>query len=531
MRKFGKQLLAGPYLVWIIGFIILPVFAVLYYALTNSAGSFTMENIAAIAEPVHLKALFLALKLAVICTLICLLLSYPLAMILNNMKIKEHSFVVFLFVLPMWMNFMLRILAWQMLLSNNGIINSLLKTLGFSGINLMNTPTAVVFGMVYDYLPFMILPIYNALVRIRKDLIEAARDLGAGNLLVFFKIILPLSLSGVFSGIIMVFVPALTSFVISDLLGGGKVLLIGNVIEQSFMQGMDWHLGSGLSIVLMIFVIASMAFMNRRKLRRKCRMVKKGIERLYLIIIFLFLYLPIVVLIVLSFNDSKSRVQWGGFTLRWYQEVFKSRTIMNAFYTTITITLVASIVATLLGTLAAIGIHSMKRRQKALMLGATNIPLLNADIVTGISLMLLLIKFTRLGMNTVLIAHITFNIPYVILNVLPKLNSLSPNTYEAALDLGASRPYAFWKIIWPDIKGGVFSGFLMSVTMSLDDFSITYFTKGPGVNTLSTMIYTELKKGIKPEMYALSTILFLIALLLLLLMNYRSSKKSTALTT
>lgn len=260
-------------------------------------------------------------------------------------------------------------------------------------------------------------------------------------------------------------------------------------------------------------------------------MVKKGIERLYLIIIFLFLYLPIAVLIVLSFNDSKSRVQWGGFTLRWYQEVFKSRTIMNAFYTTITITLVASIVATLLGTLAAIGIHSMKRRQKALMLGATNIPLLNADIVTGISLMLLLIKFTRLGMNTVLIAHITFNIPYVILNVLPKLNSLSPNTYEAALDLGASRPYAFWKIIWPDIKSGVFSGFLMSVTMSLDDFSITYFTKGPGVNTLSTMIYTELKKGIKPEMYALSTILFLIALLLLLLMNYRSSKKSTALTT
>ncbi len=260
-------------------------------------------------------------------------------------------------------------------------------------------------------------------------------------------------------------------------------------------------------------------------------MVKKGIERLYLIIIFLFLYLPIAVLIVLSFNDSKSRVQWGGFTLRWYQEVFKSRTIMNAFYTTITITLVASIVATLLGTLAAIGIHSMKRRQKALMLGATNIPLLNADIVTGISLMLLLIKFTRLGMNTVLIAHITFNIPYVILNILPKLNSLSPNTYEAALDLGASRPYAFWKIIWPDIKVGVFSGFLMSVTMSLDDFSITYFTKGPGVNTLSTMIYTELKKGIKPEMYALSTILFLIALLLLLLMNYRSSKKSTALTT
>lgn len=162
------------------------------------------------------------------------------------------------------------------------------------------------------------------------------------------------------------------------------------------------------------------------------------------------------------------------------------------------------------------------------MLGATNIPLLNADIVTGISLMLLFVKFTKLGMSTVLLAHITFNIPYVILNVLPKLNGLSPNTYEAALDLGATPLYAFYKIVWPDIRPGVFSGFLMAVTMSLDDFSITYFTKGAGINTLSTMIYTELRKGIKPEMYALSTILFLIALILLLLMNYRSREAGTS---
>lgn len=262
MRKLGKQLLAGPYIVWIIGFIILPVFMILYYALTDNTGVFTFSNIAAIAEPVHIKALLLALKLGVISTLICLLLSYPLAMILNGLKIKTHSFVVFIFILPMWMNFMLRILAWQMLLSNNGIINSFLQALGFSGLNLMNTPTAVVFGMVYDYLPFMILPIYNSLVRIRKDMIEVAKDLGANQVTIFLRIIFPLTLSGVLSGIVMVFVPALTSFVISDLLGGGKVLLIGNVIEQSFMQGMDWHLGSGLSLVLMIFVLVSMAFMN-----------------------------------------------------------------------------------------------------------------------------------------------------------------------------------------------------------------------------------------------------------------------------
>lgn len=257
-------------------------------------------------------------------------------------------------------------------------------------------------------------------------------------------------------------------------------------------------------------------------------MVKKSISRLYMALIFLFLYLPIAVLIVLSFNNSKSRVSWGGFTFNWYTTLFSNSTIMDAFYTTIFITLASALISTVLGTMAAIGIGAMRKRGKAIMLGATNIPLLNADIVTGIALMLLFVKFTRLGMSTVLLAHITFNIPYVILNVLPKLNGLSQNTYEAALDLGATPAYAFYKIVWPDIRPGVFSGFLMAMTMSLDDFSITYFTKGAGINTLSTMIYTELRKGIKPEMYALSTILFLLALILLLLMNYRTSDKPKA---
>ena len=253
-------------------------------------------------------------------------------------------------------------------------------------------------------------------------------------------------------------------------------------------------------------------------------MVKKSLSRIYLAIIFLFLYLPIGVLIVLSFNNSLSRVKWGGFTTEWYRNLVSDPTIMNAFYTTILITVASSVIATIIGTMAAIGISAMRKRNRQIMLGATNIPLLNADIVTGISLMLLFVRFTALGTSTVLIAHITFDIPYVILNVLPKLSNTSSHTYEAARDLGATPLYAFFNIVWPDIKPGVFSGFLMAVTMSLDDFSITYFTKGAGVNTLSTMIYTQLRKGIIPEMYALSTILFFLALVLLLIMNYRSVK-------
>jgi spermidine/putrescine transport system permease protein len=253
-------------------------------------------------------------------------------------------------------------------------------------------------------------------------------------------------------------------------------------------------------------------------------MVKKCASRLYMGLIFLFLYLPIVVLIVLSFNDSKSRVTWGGFTLDWYVNCFKSQKIMSAFATTLEITLLAAVLSTLIGTLAALGISAMKRKSQAIYLGATNIPLLNADIVTGISMMLLFVKFMDLGFVTVLIAHITFNIPYVILNVLPKLKQANRYTYEAALDLGASPLYAFYKVTWPEIRSGVFSGFLMAVTMSLDDFSITYFTKGAGVNTLSTMLYTELKKGVKPELYALSTILFFTVLLLLVAANIHPEK-------
>lgn len=254
-------------------------------------------------------------------------------------------------------------------------------------------------------------------------------------------------------------------------------------------------------------------------------MVKKTVSRCYLAVIFLFLYLPILVLIVLSFNDSKSRVVWGGFTLKWYLSCFQDETIMTALTMTLKITIASAVLSTLIGTLAAIGISAMKKKHRAVMLGATNIPLLNADIVTGISLMLLFVKFTNLGFVTVLIAHITFNIPYVVLNVLPKINQANRYTYEAALDLGASPLYAFYKITWPEIKSGVFSGFLMAVTMSLDDFSITFFTKGAGVNTLSTMLYTELRKGIRPELYALSTLLFLLAFSLLLVMNYQSDRQ------
>lgn len=262
MNKLKRQLLAGPYLVWIIGFIVLPLLMILYYAFFNENGQFTLSYLSNITTPVNMHAMLLSLKLGFAATLVCLLIAYPLAMILNNLKIKNQSLVVFLFMLPMWMNFLLRILAWKLLLNKNGVLNTILVSLGLEPVMILNTPVAVVFGMVYEYLPFMILPIYNSMTRIKKDYIEAAHDLGANDITIFFKIIIPLTLSGIISGVVMVFVPALTSFAVSELLGGGKVLLIGNVIEESFMQGIQWNTGSSLSLVLMIFVMVSMTIMN-----------------------------------------------------------------------------------------------------------------------------------------------------------------------------------------------------------------------------------------------------------------------------
>ena len=261
--KNKKKLLAGPYLFWAVSFIIIPLFMILYYGLTNEKKEFTLLNLAKMTTPENLKALGLALLLSLVSTAICLILAYPLAMILASKSMNQTSFIVLIFILPMWMNFLLRTLAWQTLLEKNGVINSVLSFLHLPTQSMINTPSAIILGMVYNFLPFMVLPIYNVIVKIDKDVISAAKDLGANNVQTFLKIILPLTTPGIISGITMVFVPALTTFVISDLLGGSKILLIGNVIEQEFKQSSNWNVGSGLSLVLMIFIIASMALIAK----------------------------------------------------------------------------------------------------------------------------------------------------------------------------------------------------------------------------------------------------------------------------
>ena len=262
MNKKLRIWLDGPYLIWTAAFIIIPLIMIVYYGLTDKTGAFTWSNILEMGTPERMKAMILSLILSLMATVICLLMAYPLALILSRMKTGAVGFITTIFIIPMWMNSLLRILAWQTLLERNGVINQILGMLNLPKLYIINTPSAIALGMIYDFLPFMLLPIYNALQKIDVNVINAAYDLGANRFQTFWKVIFPLSMPGVISGITMVFVPALTTFVISDFLGGSKVLLIGNVIEQQFTQVGNWNVGSGLSLVLMVFILISMLVMQ-----------------------------------------------------------------------------------------------------------------------------------------------------------------------------------------------------------------------------------------------------------------------------
>ena len=255
----------------------------------------------------------------------------------------------------------------------------------------------------------------------------------------------------------------------------------------------------------------------------------KFLKKFYLSIILVFLYIPIVVLIIQSFNAGKSRAKWEGFSLRWYGELFADASIMSALQVTVTIALLAMVISTVLGTLAAIGIYSMKKRPQAMMMTLTTLPNTMPDIVTGISLMLLFI-FTKVdrGYITMLLAHITFDVPYVILSVLPKLKQMNKHCYEAALDLGATPTYALTHVIIPECKQGIITGAMLAFTLSLDDFTISYFTTSPLVQNLSTLIYSKARIGIEPTLNALSALMFVALLILLLIVNRRTADNSQA---
>ncbi len=257
-----KKWVSSPYLVWMVVFIVVPLLMVAYFAFTNETGAFTLEHIKQVKEYSNIFAR--SISLAAIATVICLIISYPVALILSKMEARTQSTMLMLVMLPMWMNFLLRTYAWQTILGNNGILNELFGLVGLGPFKMLNTQGAVVLGMVYNYIPYMILPLYSVMVKIDKSVIEAASDLGCNGFKTLRKVIIPLSMPGIISGITMVFVPAISTFIISRMLGGGSTMLIGDLIEMQFLgTSYNPNLGAGISLVLMVIVFIIMAVMNK----------------------------------------------------------------------------------------------------------------------------------------------------------------------------------------------------------------------------------------------------------------------------
>ena len=265
-RKQSESRLATPYAIWSVLFIVIPLILIVFFSFTKQVDGrymFTLDNFDKFFNVMYFKVVRRSLVLAFISTVLCLIVGYPTAYIISKAKPSKRATLLLLCILPMWMNFLLRTYAWSAILGKNGFINTLLGMVGLGPINILYTDAAVLLGMVYNFLPFMILPIHTILSKMNQDLINAAKDLGANNFQVFTKVIFPLSLPGVISGITMVFMPAVSTFVISKLLGGGQFYLIGNLIEQQFMSVGDWHFGSAISIFMMIIILISMAIMNK----------------------------------------------------------------------------------------------------------------------------------------------------------------------------------------------------------------------------------------------------------------------------
>ena len=265
-RKQSESRLATPYAIWSVLFIVIPLILIVFFSFTKQVDGrymFTLDNFDKFFNVMYFKVVRRSLVLAFISTVLCLIVGYPTAYIISKAKPSRRATLLLLCILPMWMNFLLRTYAWSAILGKNGFINTLLGMVGLGPINILYTDAAVLLGMVYNFLPFMILPIHTILSKMDQDLINAAKDLGANNFQVFTKVIFPLSLPGVISGITMVFMPAVSTFVISKLLGGGQFYLIGNLIEQEFMSVGDWHFGSAISIFMMIIILISMAIMNK----------------------------------------------------------------------------------------------------------------------------------------------------------------------------------------------------------------------------------------------------------------------------
>lgn len=513
---------------WLVLFVFLPNLMIIGTSfLTRDDASFvkmvfTLDNYTRLLDPLYFEVLLHSLNMALIATLACLVLGYPFAWFLAKLPHKVRPLLLFLLIVPFWTNSLIRIYGLKIFLSTKGYLNEFLLWLGVidTPIRIMFTPSAVIIGLVYILLPFMVMPLYSSIEKLDKPLLEAARDLGASKLQTFIRIIIPLTMPGIIAGCLLVMLPAMGLFYVSDLMGGAKNLLIGNVIKVQFLNIRDWPFGAATSITLTIVMGLMLLvywrasrLLNKRWNSNDRRLLRGG----FMTAIYAYLYIPIIILIVNSFNSSRFGINWQGFTTKWYSLLMNNDSLLQAAQHSLTMAVFSATFATLIGSLTAVALYRYRFRGKPFVSGMLFVVMMSPDIVMAISLLVLFMLLgIQLGFWSLLFSHITFCLPFVVVTVYSRLKGFDVRMLEAAKDLGASEFTILRKIILPLAMPAVAAGWVLSFTLSMDDVVVSSFVTGPSYEILPLKIYSMVKVGVSPEVNALATILLVLSLVMVI---------------
>ncbi len=556
----SRRVAVVPYL-WLIGFFVVPFLLIFKISLSDRArarppylpqldltegmsglwsflSALDFENYTTLlTDSFYFRSYLLSLETAVIATVFTLLIAYPMAYGLTRAPQKWRNILLALVVLPFWISFLIRVYAWMSILKPNGFLDMLGQSIGLEvgTLALLNSKSAVIIGIVYSYLPFMILPLFTVLDKLDDILLEASRDLGASTWRSFRSITLPLSLPGVYAGCLLAFIPMVGEFVIPDLLGGNDTALIGKTLWTEFFNNQDWPLASAIAIGMLLLLLLPIAALQKAQARADVQQGGSGSSanrvptafNLAAVIAGLsFIYLPIVLVIIFSFNSSSLVTVWAGFSLKWYGILFQNTQLLKSAWLSFKLAFLSATAATVLGVMAALTIVRVRKfRGKNLFSFLVLAPIIIPEMVIGLAFLLLFVAIDLpRGFFTLFLAHTTFGLCFVATTVQARLSGFDTTLEEASADLGASGLQTFWKITFPLILPGVLSGWALAFVLSYDDLIISSLVTGPGATTLPMRLYSQMRLGVTPEVNAAST-LMVIAAVLVLFMSLRLGQK------
>lgn len=559
--RFKNAVIVIPY-VWLIAFFFVPFCLIFKISLSDQArarppylpqfdfsdgfsgiwsflAGLDGENFYTLASDFYYVRSYLhSIETAVIATILILLISYPMAYGLSRAPRNWRSFLLTLVILPFWTSFLVRVYAWMTILKPNGFLDLIAQSLGFSpgSAVLLNSDSAVLIGIVYSYLPFMVLPLYATLDKLDDTLLEAARDLGASAFKSFASITIPLSLPGILAGCLLVFIPIVGEFVIPDLLGGTGTTMIGKTLWTEFFNNQDWPISAAIAVGMLIVLIIPIVILQRVQAANAVNQgssTSQTMRRLSLTnmasvaIGLLFIYLPILLVIIFSFNNSRLVTVWGGFSLKWYGTLFRNTQLLDSAFLSFKLACMSASAATILGVLAALTIvRAQKFFGKNLFGFLVLAPIIIPEMIIGLAFLLFFVAigFPR-GLFTLFLAHATFGMCFVTITVQARLSSFDRSLEEAAFDLGSTNWQTFRYITLPLILPSVLAGWTLAFVLSLDDLVISSLTTGPGATTLPMRLYSQVRLGVTPEINAASTLMILAVVVCLGTASYFNSRK------